>query len=132
MVSPNLLQAVAEPRNVRKRGPLAPFAEFNQSPHDGLEGAEIQRQEKPGHCRRCDGERNSDRRGKVVAVGTSRENGQTCQHKDQQTHNLDKYIDENARERETTADDSQSGNKPRADDVTANESNLIGNLSLHE
>ena len=123
MVSPDLLQAVAETRNVAKRSPSTPFAEFNQSPHDGLEGAKIQRQEKSGHCRRCDGQRNGNRRGKRIAVATSCENGQACQDKDQQTHNLDEYVDENACERQTAAEDSQSRNEPRADDVAADESN---------
>ncbi|HTC06135.1 MAG TPA: hypothetical protein VK749_22200, partial [Xanthobacteraceae bacterium] len=38
-------------------------------------------------------------------------------------HNLDKYVDENACERETAAEDSQFGDKPRSDDVAADESN---------
>jgi hypothetical protein len=122
MVSPNLLQAVAETRNVAERGPLAPFAEFNQSPHDRLEGAKIQRQEKPGYCRRCDSERNGDRRGQQVAVATRYENAESRQDKDHQAHNLDKYVDENACEHQTAAEDSHFGDEPRSDDVAADES----------
>ena len=45
------------------------------------------------------------------------------QDKDHQAHNLDKYVDENACERQTAAEDSHFGNEPRSNDVAANESN---------
>ena len=51
MVSPDLLQPIAEIDNVVEDGPLTSFAKINQPPDQGFESAKIQGEEKSGNGR---------------------------------------------------------------------------------
>src|SRR5579862_304077 len=59
----------------------------------------------------------------MVAAGTIGKNGDSHQHKSHQTHNLDKYVDENAGNGQAAAKVCTPVNESRSDDVTADERN---------
>ena len=56
MISPNLLQPIAEIGNVIECRPVVFLAECDQPPHERFESAEIQSQEESRHRRQRDGQ----------------------------------------------------------------------------
>ncbi len=96
MIAPDLLQPVAEIGNVIECRPVVSFAECNQPADERFESAKIQSKKEPANGRQGDGQHHEGHGREPVRAGEIQHDTDPGRHKDQEAHDLDKNVDENA------------------------------------